>query len=201
MNLYEVILFAVSISLFVLLTNVSNTVRSFEAQISNNNSNVTALNERMSDLESDLNSIRLSKPLMGYDTLFVDAPEVLPPLPLNTVTATNLKDLMPILSVNTLYEITKVKDRYFLAYPFMDGSAFSIQILSSPYSDRVLKIVRTLRGESIPAFEIPYEKTNGLFVGIFPSYAVAFEYANSISKTIYPTVNSTLSSWLIRQIP
>ncbi len=201
MSIYEVIAITISISLLVLFTGMNMTVQTLKTELYNDETAIQSLSQEISDLKSGVNAIRLSKPFMKYDILFNDAPEILPKLPLNTVTATSLEDLSPILSVNSLYEIMQMSNQYFLAYPAIGGSTFSIQILSSPYFDRVLKNVRTLRGADIPAFEIQYGNNAGLFIGVFPTYTLATQYASSISQILFSTVGSTMSSWLIRQIP
>ncbi|MGC8545701.1 hypothetical protein [Athalassotoga sp.] len=201
MSIYEIVILVLSVFLLVLFSGLNMTVQTLKTQISNNTTTIQALSGELTTLKSEINPVKLSKPFMQYSILFENAPRTLPSFPLNTVTATNLEDFIPILSVNDFYEITQMNKQYFLAYPAAGGSTFSIQILSSPYSDRVLKIVNLLRGQNIPAFDIQYGSQFSLFAGVFPNYVAATQYASAISSAIFPTVGSTLSSWLIRQIP
>lgn len=164
--------------------------------------NVTAqtFSGETQNLNANINAIKLSKPLK-YNILLENAPRTIPILPLATIAATDLEDFLPVLSVNNLYEITQVGTQFFLSYPAVGGTTFSIQILSSPHPERVLKIIDVLRKQNIPSFDIQYGDQYGLFTGVFPNYAIANQYASSISELIFPTVGSTMSSWLIRQIP
>lgn len=201
MSIYETAILVLSILLLMLFAGLNMSVQTLKTQVSNNTATIQALSNEITTLKSEINPIKLSKTFMKYSILFENAPRTFPPLPLNTVSATNLEDFIPILSVNNFYEITQMNGQYFLAYPAAGGSTFSIQILSSPYPDRVLKIVNLLRGQNIPAFNIQYGNQFSLFVGVFPNYTFATQYASTISQMIYPTVSSTMSSWLIRQIP
>ncbi|GEM_PF-1979340 len=201
MSIYEIGVIVVSVFLLILFSGLNATVQNLKAQVSNDTAMVQTLSGELNNLKSEINPMKFSKSFMQYPILFENAPRTLPSLPLNTVTATNLEAFIPILSVNNVYEITEMNGRYFLAYPMVEGSTFSIQILASPYFDRVLKIVNILRGQNIPAFNIKYGNQFELFVGVFPNYTYATQYASTISLTIFPTVGSTSSSWLIRQIP
>jgi len=139
--------------------------------------------------------------ITGYSTLLNNAPRIFPIYPLTTIESTSLEKFTNIISMNgDIYEIGKMGGMYYLAYPSL-GTTFSIQVLSSPYQNRVVGIVNTLREESIPAFAITYGNETGLFVGVFPNYTIATEYASDISNEMYQTVGSTESSWLIRTIP
>lgn len=201
MTIYDDIVAVLAVLLLFLFSGLNTTVQTLKTEISNNTTTVQTLSEELQTLKSEINPVKLSKPFMKYQILFENAPRTLPLLPLNTVTATNLEDFLPILSVNSFYEITQVGTQFFLAYPAVGGATFSIQILSSPYSERVLKIINILRGQNIPSFDIQYGDQYSLFAGVFPNYMIATQYASSISKLIFPTVGSTISSWLIRQIP
>ncbi len=120
---------------------------------------------------------------------------------LTTVTATTLSAVNSIISSVSTYEVTQVNGLYYVAYPG-SGVTYSIQILSSPYPDRVLALVQSLRSAGIPAFKIDYSTQSALFIGVFPTYMTALNYANSVSNSnVVSIVGSGISSWLVRQIP
>lgn len=200
MSITDVFLIIASVGLLLMVAGVNANVQKLSTQVSNNQAGIQTLFEDFSNVKSQMNSFKLSKPFMKYPFLLENAPRVLPSYPLVTVIATDLEDFIPALSTNSFYEITKMNEEYFLAYPGI-GTTFLIQVLSSSYSDKVLKIVNSLRGKAIPAFEIIYENTAALFVDVFPNYELASKYASSVSTILYPTVKSTAASWIVRQIP
>ncbi len=201
MSIYEMVLLVFSILLLVLFSSLNMTVQSMKSEISNNSAMISSLSNQVEALKSTVNPVKITPSFLKYDILFQNASRTLPSLPLNTIESTNLQDFSNVLSMNEYYEITKFGDRYFLAYPAVGGSTFSIQVLSSPYSERVMKIINNLRGQNIPAFDIQYGSQYSLFVGVFPNYVVATQYASAVSEMIFSTTGATYTSWLIRQIP
>lgn len=200
MSIYEIILFVFSISLLILLSSLNMTVQNLKTEVSNNTTLINSLSNQVQQINSQIPP-KIPSSFLSYDTLFQNAPKTLPALPLDTAVATNLKAFANILSMNQFYEITKFGDQYFLAYPAVGGSTFSIQILSSPYSDRVMKIINVLRGQSVPSFDIQYGNQYSLFVGVFPNYVVATKYMSSVASVVSSLTGATSTSWLIRQIP
>ncbi len=149
-----------------------------------------------------LQSTYISLQSITYPLLLANAPESLSSnISLTTITATNLDALKPLLSSTNTYEITQMNNLYYFAYPG-SGVTYSIQVLSSPYPDRVLSLVKSLRSAGVPAFKIDYSSQSGLFIGVFPDYNSASTYANAISTpNVTSIVGSGASSWLIRTIP
>ncbi len=199
MSTTNIFILAISLGLLLFLMSIKTDVQNLKIKVSNDKASIQTLFENLSKLKTQVNQFKFSRSLMNYLNLLQNAPRILPVYPLVTVSSTNLQDFGTILSVSGLYEITKMKKEYFLAYPGI-GTTFSIQILSSS-ATKVTKLVNVLRSESIPAFEIIYGNVAGLFVGVFPNHKLAVSYASDVSKTLYPTVRATMASWIIRTIP
>ncbi|BBJ27900.1 hypothetical protein [Athalassotoga saccharophila] len=195
--------------------DLSAKILSEDQKISTTQSNLSALSNQVGSLISNLQSLTAqpqtsstqqtvvassTNPLMSL--ILGSAPSLNPSVNLLTTTATSLSGVSAILSGVTTYEITKSDGIYYIAYPGK-GTTYSIQILSSPYPDRVLALVNALRNIGIPAFKIDYSNLSALFIGVFTGYNSALSYANSISANpaVTSIVQSTVSSWLIRQIP
>jgi flagellar basal body-associated protein FliL len=185
------------------VASLTTRVASLTASITKlKSSNVTRLSSQISVNLPTLQSTYISLQSVTYPLLLTNAPESLSSsLSLTTITATNLDSLKPILSTTGTYEITQVNNLYYFAYPG-SGLTYSIQILSSPYPDRVLSLVKALRSAGVPAFKIDYASQSGLFIGVFPDYNSASNYANAISTpNITSITGSGASSWLVRTIP
>ncbi len=192
------------------ISNAQTSVASLTTRVASLTSNITKLNSlnitrlstQMSINLPTLQSTYLSLQSVTYPLLLANAPESLNSnVSLTTITATNLNAVKPILSSTNVFEVTQVNGIYYLAYPG-SGVTYSIQVLSSPYPDRVLELVKSLRSAGIPAFKIDYSTQSGLFIGVFPDYTTASNYANAISNsTVSGIVGSGASSWLPRQIP
>jgi hypothetical protein len=185
------------------VASLTTKVASLTANITKLNSlKVTRLSTQMSINLPTLQSTYISLQSITYPLLLANAPQSLSSnVNLVTVTATNLDAVKPILSSTNVYEITEMNGIYYLAYPG-SGVTYSIQVLSSPYPDRVLSLVKALRSAGVPAFKIDYSTQSGLFIGVFPDYTSATNYANAISNsTVTSIVGSGASSWLARQIP
>ncbi len=194
--------------------DLSAKILSEDQKISTTQSNLSALSNQVGSLLSNLQNLAQPQPSTSQQTIVASstnplmplilggAPSLNPSVNLYTTTATSLSGVNAILSGVTTYEITKSDGIYYVAYPGK-GTTYSIQILSSPYSDRVLALVNTLRNIGIPAFKIDYSNLSALFIGVFTGYNAALNYANSISANpaVTSIVQSTVSSWLIRQIP
>ncbi|MGC9139718.1 hypothetical protein [Athalassotoga sp.] len=208
-----------SLTLYVrnMYADLSAKILSEDQKISTTQSNLSALSNQVGSLISNLQSLTTqpqpsssqpaqtvvassTNPLMSL--IAGAAPSLSPSISLLTTTATSLSGVDAILSGVTTYEITKSNSIYYVAYPGK-GTTYSIQILSSPYPDRVLALVNALRNIGIPAFKIDYLNLSALFIGVFTGYNAALNYANSISANpaVTSVVQSTVSSWLIRQIP
>jgi hypothetical protein len=200
MSLTDVILTVVSVGLLLLIIGTKMDVQKLNAKVSNNQATAQILLNDYSDMKKQLDSFRTPDSFLDYSVLLENAARILPLYPLTTLNSTDLKSFKKVISFNNFYEITKMDDEYFIAYPGV-GTTFSIQVLSSSFPKKVLRLVNSLRAQQIPAFEIPYPNTTALFIGVFPNYNLASEYASKTSEIIYQTVKATPSSWIIRPIP
>lgn len=197
--------------------NLSAKILTEDQKISTTQSNLSALSNQVGNLMANLQSLTTSLQTSQQQSLSASGPAsgsnlmaliagAAPSLGSNvnlvTTTATSLNGVNSIISGARVYEITESDNLYYVAYPGK-GVTYSIQILSSPYPDRVLAIVNALRNIGIPAFKIDYSNLSALFIGVFTGYNPALNYANSISANpnVTSIVQSTVSSWLIRQIP
>lgn len=199
-------------------TELSGKISSEDQKISNTQSNVTSLTNQVGSLLSNLQSLSVpsqtsqavssqpAAPSQSGNALMTlisnSAQSINSNMTLTTTTATSLSAVNSILSGVNNYEITQENGLYYIAYPG-NGVTYSIQILSSPYPDRVLALVKSLRNIGIPAFKIDYSTQSALFIGVFTGYTPALNYAHSMNSdsSVTSMVGSTLSSWLIRTIP
>ncbi len=196
-------------------TELAGKISSEDQKIANTQSNITSLTNQVGSLIANLQSLsaqsQTSQPVSSQTTtssqnaimtLILNSPQSLSPnITLTTTTATSLAGVNSILSGVSTYEVTQENGLYYVAYPG-NGVTYSIQVLSSPYPDRVLALVKSLRNAGIPAFKIDYSTQSALFIGVFTGYTPALNYANSISAN--PNITSmigSVSSWLIRTIP
>ncbi|MGC8544472.1 hypothetical protein [Athalassotoga sp.] len=198
-------------------TDLAGKISSEDQKIANTQSNVTSLTNQVGSLISNLQSLsapsQTSQPVSsqtssqtqsqsGFMALISSsAQSISSNVTLTTTTSTSLSAVNAMLSGINTYEIAQENGLYYVAYPGK-GVTYSIQILSSPYPDRVLALVKSLRNLGIPAFKIDYSTQSALFIGVFTGYTPALNYANSITSN--PNVTSmigTVSSWLIRTIP
>jgi hypothetical protein len=196
-------------------SDLSGKIIAEDQKINNTQSNLTSLTNQVGNLLTSLqslstssqssqpsNTVASSVPSSGANPIMMNATQSLnSSISLKTITATSLSAVSSIVSNVNAYEITPVNGIYYLAYPG-SGVTYSIQVLSSPYPDRVLSLVKALRSAGVPAFKIDYSTQSGLFIGVFPDYTSATNYANAISNsTVTSIVGSGASSWLARQIP
>ncbi len=201
MSLTDVILTVVGVGLLLITIGTRIDIQKLNSRLSNDEAVTKTLLNDFKHVNEQFNSFRIPTSFLSdYNVLLENAPRVLPLYPLTTLSSTDLKAFKSALSFNNYYEITKMGKEYFLAYPGI-GTTFSIQILSSAFPKKVLKFVRMLRDQQIPAFEISYTNTSALFIGVFPDYESASEYASKISKIVFQSVKATPSSWIIRPIP
>ncbi len=195
-------------------TDLSTKISSEDQKIANTQSNITSLTNQVGSLIANLQSLsapsqtsqpvssQATSPQNGLMALILNSTQSLSSnVTLTTTTATSLSAINFILSGVNTYEITQENGLYYVAYPG-NGVTYSIQILSSPYPDRVLALVKSLRNLGIPAFKIDYSTQSALFIGVFTGYTPALNYANSISSNSNLTsMIGSVSSWLIRTIP
>ena len=201
MSLTDVILTVVGVGLLLITIGTRIDIQKLNSRLSNDEAVTKTLLNDFKHVNEQFNSFRIPTSFLSdYNVLLENAPRVLPLYPLTTLSSTDLKAFKSALSFNNYYEITKMGKEYFLAYPGI-GTTFSIQILSSAFPKKVLKFVRMLRDQQIPAFEISYSNTSALFIGVFPNYESASEYASKTSKIVFQSVKATPSSWIIRPIP
>ena len=200
MNLTDMILTVASVGLLLLIMGTKMDVQKLNTKMSNDQATIQILLNDYSDMKKQLDSFRMPDSFFDYSVLLENAARILPLYPLTTLDSTDLKNFKKVVSFNDFYEITKMGDEYFIAYPGV-GTTFSIQVLSSSFPKKVLRLVSSLRAQQIPAFEIPYPNTTALFIGVFPNYKLASEYASQTSQIIFQTVKATPSSWIIRPIP
>ncbi|MCL4408678.1 MAG: hypothetical protein M1542_08050 [Thermotogae bacterium] len=194
-------------------TDLAGKISSEDQKIANTQSNITSLTNQVGSLISNLQSLsassQTSQPVSsqtqsqsGFMALISSSTQSISSnVTLTTTTSTSLSAVNAMLSGINTYEIAQENGLYYVAYPGK-GVTYSIQILSSPYPDRVLALVKSLRNLGIPAFKIDYSTQSALFIGVFTGYTPALNYANSITSN--PNVTSmigTVSSWLIRTIP
>ncbi len=184
-------------SISSLLTSVASVTEKVE------NLSTSRLSSNVSINLPSLGSTSVSVQPIGYTSLLREAPLTLPAsISLSTVSSTNLNDFKSILSKTNTYEIAQYDGKYFLAYPALFGKTYSIQILSSPYPDRVMDILKTLRSMSQPAFMINYANQSALFIGVFPTYSEVKGYLASLdASSLTKVVDTKPSEWVLRTIP
>lgn len=206
------------------LAGVNGRVNSVAKQIDSEKTAISSLNTLVASLTAKVdditlkasrlsNNIKVNLPTlsstyisiqsMKYTTILKNAPlTVSSSAILDTISSTDIKSFKSILEGTGAYEITEYNGMYNLAYQNNFGTTYSIQIVSSPYPDRVMDLVKKLRSLGQPAFEINYANQSGLFIGVFPTYSQAKEYASSISSTsILSIVGTGPKNWLPRKIP
>ncbi len=196
------------------LKEVGNSLRSTEAQIQDLTTSVASLTEKVSALSisasrlnqnisvnlPSLGATSVSLQSMGYVSLLRNAPLSVPSsLMMSTVNSSSLQSFKSVLSKVKTYEITEFNGVYYLAYPADFGKTYSIQLLSSPYPDRVMDVVKTLRSMGKPAFAINYANQSALFLGVFPTYKEAKAYQQSLNATALKAIIGT-AKWLLRPI-
>ncbi len=195
-------------------TDLVGKISSEDQKIANTQSNITSLTNQVGSLITNLQSLsaqsqtsqpvpsQTASPQNALMALISNSTQSISSnVTLTTTTATSLSGVNSILSGVNTYEVTQENGLYYVAYPG-NGVTYSIQILSSPYPDRVLALVKSLRNAGIPAFKIDYSTQSALFIGVFTGYTPALNYANSISANSNVTsMIGSVSSWLIRTIP
>ncbi len=186
-----------------------------QSAISSMTTKLASITDKLSTLEATRLSSNISVSLPSLSSTYVSVQPVSYTLMLNkapltinssetlsTVVSTNLESFKSILEANSVYEITEASGTYYLAYPANFNKTYSIQMLSSPYPDRVLNLVQQLRGLGLPAFKIDYASQSGLFIGVFNTYSAAEGYAQTISSSaVINVVGSGSSNWMPRTIP
>lgn len=198
--------------------DLAGKISSEDQKIANTQSNITSLTNQVGSLISNLQSLsapsQTSQPVSsqtslqtqsqsGFMALISNAAQSIGSnVTLTTTTATSLSAVDSMLAGVNTYEIAQENGLYYVAYPG-NGVTYSIQMLSSPYPDRVLALVKSLRNLGIPSFKIDYSTQSALFIGVFTGYTPALNYANSINANpnVTSLVGSGVSSWLIRTIP
>ncbi len=196
------------------LNEIGNSLRSTEMEVRDLTTSVASLTEKVSNLSISASrlsgNISVNLPSLGatsvslqpisYVSLLRNAPLSIPStLVMSTISSTNLNGLKATLSTTKVYEITEFNGVYYLSYPANFGKTYSIQLLSSPYPDRVMNIVKTLRTMGKPAFAINYADQSALFVGVFPTYKAADEYQKTLNATSLKSIVGT-TKWLPRLI-
>jgi len=167
---------------------------------------MVSLNGRVNSVTVNLPSLSATsvnvQPL-EYTSLLRDAPLSLSSsLTLSTISSSNLSAFKTELSKYKVYEITQANGKYYLSYPASFGTTYSLQMLSSPYPDRVLDIVKTLRSMGQPAFKIDYASQSALFLGVFPTSSEGVAYRSTLDSTLLVKIVGTKpSGWMIRRIP
>ncbi len=150
-----------------------------------------------------LSSTSVSVQPLEYTSLLRDAPLSLSSsVTLSTISSTNLNAFKAVLSKYSVYEITQANGKYYLSYPASFGKTYSFQVLSSPYPDRVLDIVKTLRTMGQPAFKIDYANQSALFLGVFPTPSEGRAYRSTLNaSTLVKVLGTKPSEWVLRHIP
>ncbi|WP_036224925.1 hypothetical protein [Mesoaciditoga lauensis] len=184
-------------SIASLLTSVASVTEKVESLTASRVSNNISVN-----LPS-LGATSVNVQPIGYTALLRDAPLSLSAsVALSTISSTNLSTFKPILSKVNTYEIAQANGEYYLAYPAAFGKTYSIQLLSSPYPDRVLDILKTLRSMGQPAFKIDYANGSALFLGVFPTYSDVKKYFTTLDASpIVKVAKTKPSNWVLRTIP
>ncbi len=195
------------------ITGIKEEVKNEQNSISSILTSVASLTEKVDTLKASrltdkvmvnlpsLVSTYASVQPMKYVTLLRSAPLTIPSsIELTTVSSTDITSFKSILEKTRIYEIMESNGTYSIAYPASFGKTYSIQLLSSPYPDRVMDLLKTLRGAGQPAFKIDYPSQSALFLGVFSTYSKADKYLKSIDSTPLISVVGT-SKWLLRRIP
>ena len=197
------------------VNEVTNSLKEEQKSISQLLTSVASVTEKVETLSASRlsNNVSVSLPTLGatsvdvqpmeYSTLLRDAPLTVPPdAKLSTISSSNLNAFKSILSKENVYEIAQANGKYYLAYKGSFGKTYAVQILSSPYPDRVLDILKTLRSMGQPAFEVDYANQSALFLGVFPTYSEGKAYLTTLDATpIAKIVGTSPSGWLLRSIP
>jgi len=187
----------------VAISSLTTAVASLTAKVDDLTLKASRLSSNIKVNLPTLSSTYVSIQSMKYTTILRNAPLTIPSsATLATISSTDIKSFNSILEGTRIYEITEFNGTYNLAYPANFGMTYSIQLVSSPYPDRVMNLVKNLRSIGQPAFEINYANQSGLFVGVFPTYSQAKEYVSSIGSTsIVSIVGTKPQNWLPRKIP
>ncbi len=213
-------LVAIIIAVIGWMASLSGKVASMKENINNEQdsissllTSVASLTEKVDTLKaSRLNRVAVNLPSlvstytsiqpMKYTALLRNAPLTVPSsVELSTVSSTDVTFFKTILEKTRIYEIMEYNGVYSLAYPASFGKTYSIQLLSSPYPDRIIDLLKTLREMNQPVFKIDYASQSALFLGVFSTYSKAKEYLKSInSTTLTSVVGSKPSNWLPRRL-
>lgn len=215
-------LVAIIIAIIGWMSTLGGRITSMKEEIKNEQNSISSLLTSMASLTEKVNTLEASRLTnrvavnlpslvstytsiqpMEYITLLRSAPLTVPSsIELSTVSSTDITSFKSILEKTRIYEIMENNGTYSIAYPASFGKTYSIQLLSSPYPDRIMDLLKTLRGISQPVFKIDYANQSALFLGVFSTYLEAKEYSKSINSTSLTSVVGTKpSKWLPRRIP
>ncbi len=185
------------------ISELTTAVASLSAKVENLTLKASTLSSKVKINLPSLTSTYISVQQMTYSNILYNAPLTIPStVTLETKSSTNIDTFRSILRSTKIYEITEYNGTYNLAYSAKFGTTYSIQIVSSPFPDRIMSLVKKLRSLGQPAFEINYASQSGLFIGVFPSYSQAKQYASTISSTsIISLVGTKPHNWIERAIP
>ncbi len=197
------------------VTGIKEKINSEQNSVSSLLTSVASLTEKIDTLKASRLTSKVSVNLpslvstytsiqpMKYITLLRNAPlTISSSVELTTISSTDITSFKSILEKTKLYEIMESNGIYNIAYPALFGETYSIQLLSSPYPDRVMNLLKNLRGVNQPAFKIDYANQSALFLGVFSTYSKAKKYLASIDSTSLASIVGTKpSGWLLRRIP
>ncbi len=197
------------------VTGMKEEIKSEQNSVSSLLTSVASLTEKIDTLKASRLTSEVSVNLpslvstytsiqpMKYITLLRNAPlTISSSVELTTISSTDITSFKSILEKTKLYEIMESNGIYNIAYPALFGETYSIQLLSSPYPDRVMNLLKNLRGVNQPAFKVDYANQSALFLGVFSTYSKAKKYLASIDSTSLASIVGTKpSGWLLRRIP